>query len=174
MDLQVTSFGRTALPDRTAIANKVNPRQVHVVALTKPTETELGQWYFHRYVAQLPTAGEIVLFEAIQQLSDAGVLDGLADKISRRLAALDTEDVRALAAAGAEIIAHVRTRQWLATPFWIPGELRYSTPAPAAALPTTVFHERGELSLADEDIDYGYLVSDPFQGTHQFGVRLDF
>lgn len=62
------------------------------------------------------------------------------------------------AAAGANIIAHVRTRQWLGTPFWIPGELRYSTPAPAAALPTTVFHEHGELSLADEDIDYGYLV----------------
>lgn len=64
----------------------------------------------------------------------------------------------AFAAAGADIIAHVRTRQWLGTPYWIPGELRYSTPAPAEALPTTVFHEQGELSLADEDIDYGYLV----------------
>lgn len=64
----------------------------------------------------------------------------------------------AMAAAGAEIIAHVRTRQWLATPFWMPGELRYSTPAPAAALPTTVFQQQGELALGDEDIDYGYLV----------------
>jgi polyphosphate kinase 2 len=34
-----------------------------VVALTKPTETEQGQWYFQRYAAQLPTAGEIVLFD---------------------------------------------------------------------------------------------------------------
>jgi len=34
-----------------------------VVALAKPTETELGQWYFHRYVIHLPTAGEIVLFD---------------------------------------------------------------------------------------------------------------
>ena len=34
-----------------------------MVALTKPTETERGQWYFHRYVTQLPTAGEIVLFD---------------------------------------------------------------------------------------------------------------
>ena len=41
----------------------LNPRAARVVALTKPTETELGQWYFHRYVAQLPTAGEIVLFD---------------------------------------------------------------------------------------------------------------
>ena len=41
----------------------LNPRAARVVALTKPTETELGQWYFHRYIAQLPTAGEIVLFD---------------------------------------------------------------------------------------------------------------
>src|SRR5207344_1992654 len=41
----------------------LNPRAARVVALTKPTETELGQWYFQRYVSQLPTAGEIVLFD---------------------------------------------------------------------------------------------------------------
>lgn len=64
----------------------------------------------------------------------------------------------ALAKAGADIIAHVRTRQWLSAPVWIPGELRYSTPAPVDALPTSVFHDQGSLSLQDEDIDYGYLV----------------
>jgi polyphosphate kinase len=41
----------------------LNPRAARVVALTKPTETEQGQWYFHRYVSHLPTAGEIVLFD---------------------------------------------------------------------------------------------------------------
>jgi polyphosphate kinase 2 len=41
----------------------LNPRAARVVALTKPTETELGQWYFQRYVTRLPTAGEIVLFD---------------------------------------------------------------------------------------------------------------
>lgn len=41
----------------------LNPRSARVVALTKPTETELGQWYFHRYVSHLPTAGEIVMFD---------------------------------------------------------------------------------------------------------------
>jgi polyphosphate kinase len=41
----------------------LNPRAARVVALTKPTETERGQWYFQRYVTQLPTAGEIVLFD---------------------------------------------------------------------------------------------------------------
>lgn len=64
----------------------------------------------------------------------------------------------ALAKAGAEIIAHVRTKQWLSAPVWIPGELRYSDAAPAEALPVTVFRHEGSLSLADEDIDYGYLV----------------
>ncbi len=41
----------------------LNPRAAHVVALEKPTERELGQWYFQRYVHQLPTRGEIVLFD---------------------------------------------------------------------------------------------------------------
>ncbi|WP_370617839.1 polyphosphate kinase 2 [Mumia sp. Pv 4-285] len=41
----------------------LNPRTARVVALTKPTETENGQWYFQRYVERLPTAGEIVLFD---------------------------------------------------------------------------------------------------------------
>lgn len=41
----------------------LNPRGARVVALEKPTETEKGQWYFQRYVQNLPTAGEIVLFD---------------------------------------------------------------------------------------------------------------
>jgi polyphosphate kinase len=41
----------------------LNPRAARTVALTKPTETERGQWYFHRYISHLPTAGEIVLFD---------------------------------------------------------------------------------------------------------------
>jgi polyphosphate kinase 2 len=41
----------------------LNPRGARVVALEKPTETEAGQWYFQRYVSELPTAGEIVLFD---------------------------------------------------------------------------------------------------------------
>ncbi len=41
----------------------MNPRLARVVALTKPTDREAGQWYFQRYVAQFPTAGEFVLFD---------------------------------------------------------------------------------------------------------------
>ena len=41
----------------------LNPRGARVVALEKPTEKELGQWYFQRYVEHLPTRGEMVLFD---------------------------------------------------------------------------------------------------------------
>ena len=46
-----------------AIAETLNPRHCRVVALDKPTERERGQWYFQRYVAHLPAAGEIVLMD---------------------------------------------------------------------------------------------------------------
>ena len=41
----------------------MNPRGARVVALEKPSNEELGQWYFQRYVKHLPSAGEIVLFD---------------------------------------------------------------------------------------------------------------
>jgi polyphosphate kinase 2 len=41
----------------------LNPRVARTVALSKPSETEAGQWYFQRYVEHLPTAGEMVLFD---------------------------------------------------------------------------------------------------------------
>ncbi|NDY92617.1 polyphosphate kinase 2 [Ideonella sp. TBM-1] len=41
----------------------LNPRGARVVALEKPSEVERGQWYFQRYIAHLPTRGEIVLFD---------------------------------------------------------------------------------------------------------------
>jgi len=46
-----------------AIADHLNPRQCHVVALAKPSDRERGSWYFQRYVPHLPAAGEIVLFD---------------------------------------------------------------------------------------------------------------
>ena len=46
-----------------AIADTLNPRQCRVVALPKPSDREKTQWYFQRYVAHLPAAGEIVLLD---------------------------------------------------------------------------------------------------------------
>ena len=45
------------------ITQCLNPRVCRVVALTAPTERERTQWYFQRYVAHLPAAGEMVLFD---------------------------------------------------------------------------------------------------------------
>ena len=45
------------------ITEKLNPRVCRIAALPTPTEKEKTQWYFQRYVAHLPAAGEIVLFD---------------------------------------------------------------------------------------------------------------
>ncbi len=45
------------------ITENLNPRQHRVVALPKPDEVERGQWYFERYIQQLPNAGEMVFFD---------------------------------------------------------------------------------------------------------------
>lgn len=41
----------------------LNPRHARVVALSKPSDVEAGQWYFQRYIDHMPSAGEIVLFD---------------------------------------------------------------------------------------------------------------
>ena len=46
-----------------AVTHRLNPRRTRVVALSKPSEREQGQWYFQRYVEHLPGAGELVLFD---------------------------------------------------------------------------------------------------------------
>ncbi len=45
------------------ITASLNPRTCRVVALPAPTERERTQWYFQRYIAHLPSAGEMVLFD---------------------------------------------------------------------------------------------------------------
>jgi len=46
-----------------ALMETLNPRQCRTVALARPSERETTQWYFQRYVAHLPAAGEIVFFD---------------------------------------------------------------------------------------------------------------
>ena len=45
------------------VTRYMNEKHYRVVALGKPTEEQRGQWYFQRYVAQFPTASEMVLFD---------------------------------------------------------------------------------------------------------------
>jgi cyclase len=61
------------------------------------------------------------------------------------------------AAAGAKIIAHERTRQWMSTDYWVPAEDRYEKARPKSAWPTEVFETARSWSIGDEQIDCGYL-----------------
>jgi glyoxylase-like metal-dependent hydrolase (beta-lactamase superfamily II) len=61
-------------------------------------------------------------------------------------------------AAGAEIHAHVITRQWLATDYYVPAEDRWVKALPKVAWPTKTFREKGELQAGAETIEYGYLL----------------
>ncbi|MBU3577977.1 polyphosphate kinase 2 [Polynucleobacter sp. UK-Kesae-W10] len=45
-----------------AVTEHLSPREAHVIALGIPTAHESGEWYFQRYVAELPSSGEIILF----------------------------------------------------------------------------------------------------------------
>jgi glyoxylase-like metal-dependent hydrolase (beta-lactamase superfamily II) len=60
--------------------------------------------------------------------------------------------------AGATIIAHERTRLWIATDHYIPAEDRYEKARPKAAQPTRTFYTTGTLTSGSEHIDYGYLL----------------
>jgi len=61
------------------------------------------------------------------------------------------------ATAGAKIIAHERTRQWMSTDYWVPAEDRFEKARPRTARPTETFLTTGSLRAGGEQIDYGYL-----------------
>jgi glyoxylase-like metal-dependent hydrolase (beta-lactamase superfamily II) len=66
-----------------------------------------------------------------------------------------------LGKAGARILAHENTREWMAIPYWLPAEDRYQKPRPKAAHPTETFYTTGSLKATTpgaEQIDYGYLI----------------
>lgn len=45
------------------VTERINPRQMRIIALPKPTKDEKSQWYFQRYVEQFPKAGEMIFFD---------------------------------------------------------------------------------------------------------------
>jgi cyclase len=61
-------------------------------------------------------------------------------------------------AAGAKIIAHKRTLEWMSSDHWVPAEERYEIARPKAARPTETFLTTGSLRTGGEQIDYGYLT----------------
>jgi cyclase len=68
-----------------------------------------------------------------------------------------TGNNEAFAAAGARIIAHKRTLEWMSSDYWVPAEERYEKARPKTARPTETFLTTGSLKAGTEQIDYGYL-----------------
>jgi len=62
------------------------------------------------------------------------------------------------AAAGAKIVAHERTRQWMSTDYWVEAQDRYEKARPKAARPTETFLTTASMKAGAEQIDYGYLT----------------
>lgn len=62
------------------------------------------------------------------------------------------------AKAGAQLRAHVITRQWLAADYWSPAEDRWIKAPPKEAVPQVTFRDRGEWLAGTERIEYGYLL----------------
>ena len=61
-------------------------------------------------------------------------------------------------AAGAKIVAHDRTRQWMANDYWIPEENRYQKARPKASWPTETFFNKESVTIGGAQVDYGYLL----------------
>lgn len=68
-----------------------------------------------------------------------------------------TGNNEAFGAAGAAIVAHAHTRQWMSTDYWVPAEHRYEKARARAAWPTETFRVTGSLQAGTEPIDYGHL-----------------
>jgi glyoxylase-like metal-dependent hydrolase (beta-lactamase superfamily II) len=71
---------------------------------------------------------------------------------------LDQTGNNELFSADAKIIAHDRTRQWMANDYWIPEEERYEKARPKAAWPNQTFFNKESMKVGGEQIDYGYLL----------------
>ena len=119
---------------------------------------------FGTNVVVLPTTDGLILVDSgAPQFTDA-LLKQLG---SQRVATVfnthyhleNTGGNDALAQAGAKIIAHESTREWMATPYWVPSEDRYQKARAKAAQPTSTFYTSGSLKADSEQIDYGYLIN---------------
>ncbi len=60
--------------------------------------------------------------------------------------------------AGAIIHAHVITRQWLSSDYYVPAEDRWVSALPVSARPTETFRQKGEITSGAENIEFGYLL----------------
>jgi glyoxylase-like metal-dependent hydrolase (beta-lactamase superfamily II) len=101
------------------------------------------------------------LLAQLQQLPGAGHVHTL---INTHYHADQTGGNEQLGKAGATILAHAKTKQWLQTEHYDPQTESYVKAQPQAAWPTQVFYATGTLNANGEHIDYGHLVSAHTEG----------
>jgi glyoxylase-like metal-dependent hydrolase (beta-lactamase superfamily II) len=109
------------------------------------------------------TAGQIVVDSGAAAQRDAVVgtlreLGAVAAVINTHWHPDQTGANEALAAAGATIVAHDKTRQRLRAGWYVPALDRYEPPLPAAALPTRTFFTTDELVVGGQTVELGYLI----------------
>jgi glyoxylase-like metal-dependent hydrolase (beta-lactamase superfamily II) len=101
------------------------------------------------------------LLAQLQQLPGAGHVHTL---INTHYHADQTGGNKQLGKAGATILAHAKTKQWLQTEHYDPQTESYVKAQPQAAWPTQVFYATGTLNANGEHVDYGHLVSAHTEG----------
>jgi cyclase len=109
------------------------------------------------------TSGQIVVDSGAAAQRDAVVgtlreLGPVAAVINTHWHRDQTGANEALAAAGATIVAHDKTRQRLRAGWYVPAADRYEPPLPAAALPTKTFFTTDQLVVGEQTIELGYLI----------------
>jgi glyoxylase-like metal-dependent hydrolase (beta-lactamase superfamily II) len=105
-----------------------------------------------------PKSGDAVM-AALKGLSPNATANGKVQTLFNTHYHLDqTANNELFAAQGAKIVSQTRTREWMATDYWVPAEWRYEKARPQAALPTETFRDQGSMKAGSEDIDYGYLL----------------
>ncbi len=152
--LSLTPLGR-ALGAGTATASPLNGRlavlsagQANVVALSAPDGLLL--------VDSGSPGATAALLAQLRLLPGGGQVRTL---INTHYHADQTGGNAALGGAGAVIIAHAKTKQWLVTEHYDPEAGHYVPALPRPAWPTQVFYATGRMTAGDEHIEYGHLVS---------------
>jgi cyclase len=113
------------------------------------------------------TSGQVVIDSGAAAQRDAvvGTLRELGSGVGPVTAVINTHWHRdqtganeALAAAGATIVAHDKTRQRLRAGWYVPTSDRYEPPLPATALPTKTFFTTDEIVFDEQSLELGYLI----------------
>jgi cyclase len=109
-------------------------------------------------VLALSTSDGLILVDSGAPQHSGGLPKGVKTVFNTHYHLENTGSNETLGQAGAKILAHENTLEWMATPHWVPSEDRYEKARPKAAQPTETFYTTASMKAGTEQIDYGYLI----------------